>query len=103
MINKAMGLREDFSLSFPFLLSRKIKESLECFPVKLNNLIHTLAQMPALSLAKPAPQTLLQESCILNKTRTIQRVTILGFSKTHSNVSLNLSVPPALLHILFKA
>ncbi|XP_021020468.1 phosphatidylinositol 4-phosphate 3-kinase C2 domain-containing subunit gamma isoform X1 [Mus caroli] len=79
---------QDTDLEATSHFTKKIKESLECFPVKLNNLIHTLAQMPALSLAKPAPQTLLQESCILNKTRTIQRVTILGFSKTHSNLYL---------------
>ncbi|XP_029391538.1 phosphatidylinositol 4-phosphate 3-kinase C2 domain-containing subunit gamma isoform X2 [Mus pahari] len=79
---------QDTDLEATSHFTKKIKESLECFPVKLNNLIHTLAQMPALSLAKPVPQTLLQESCSLNKTRTIQRVTILGFSKTHSNLYL---------------
>ncbi|XP_031239586.1 phosphatidylinositol 4-phosphate 3-kinase C2 domain-containing subunit gamma isoform X2 [Mastomys coucha] len=79
---------QDTDLEATSHFTKKIKESLECFPVKLNNLIHTLAQMPALSLAKPDPQTLLQEPCILNKTRTIQRVTILGFSKTHRNLYL---------------
>ncbi|XP_076796833.1 phosphatidylinositol 3-kinase C2 domain-containing subunit gamma isoform X3 [Arvicanthis niloticus] len=79
---------QDTDLEATSHFTKKIKESLECFPVKLNNLIHILAQMPALSFAKPAPQTLLQESCILNKTRTIQRVTILGFSKTHRNLYL---------------
>lgn len=79
---------QDTDLEATSHFTKKIKESLECFPVKLNNLIHTLAQMPAISLAKPSPQTLLQEACILNKTRTIQRATILGFSKTHSNLYL---------------
>lgn len=79
---------QDTDLEATSHFTKKIKESLECFPVKLNNLIHTLAQMPATSLAKPAPQTPHHESCILHKTRTIQRATILGFSKTHNNLYL---------------
>ncbi|XP_075838035.1 phosphatidylinositol 3-kinase C2 domain-containing subunit gamma isoform X3 [Microtus pennsylvanicus] len=79
---------QDTDLEATSHFTKKIKESLECFPVKLNNLIHTLAQMPAISLAKPTPQTLPQESYNLHKTRTIQRVTILGLSKTHSNLYL---------------
>ncbi|XP_041496585.1 phosphatidylinositol 4-phosphate 3-kinase C2 domain-containing subunit gamma isoform X3 [Microtus oregoni] len=79
---------QDTDLEATSHFTKKIKESLECFPVKLNNLIHTLAQMPAISLAKPTPQTLPQESYNLPKTRTIQRVTILGLSKTHSNLYL---------------
>ncbi|XP_032763208.1 phosphatidylinositol 4-phosphate 3-kinase C2 domain-containing subunit gamma isoform X1 [Rattus rattus] len=79
---------QDTDLEATSHFTTKIKQSLECFPVKLNNLIHTLAQMPAFSLARPAPQTPPQECCILNKTRTIQRVAILGFSKTHSNLYL---------------
>ncbi|XP_038174178.1 phosphatidylinositol 4-phosphate 3-kinase C2 domain-containing subunit gamma isoform X3 [Arvicola amphibius] len=79
---------QDTDLEATSHFTKKIKESLECFPVKLNNLIHTLAQMPAISLAKPTPQTLPQESYTLHKTRTIQRVTILGLSKTHSNLYL---------------
>ncbi|XP_057636776.1 phosphatidylinositol 3-kinase C2 domain-containing subunit gamma isoform X2 [Chionomys nivalis] len=79
---------QDTDLEATSHFTKKIKESLQCFPVKLNNLIHTLAQMPAISLAKPTPQTLPQESYNLHKTRTIQRVTILGLSKTHSNLYL---------------
>ncbi|KAH0516431.1 Phosphatidylinositol 4-phosphate 3-kinase C2 domain-containing subunit gamma [Microtus ochrogaster] len=79
---------QDTDLEATSHFTKKIKESLECFPVKLNNLIHTLAQMPAISLAKPTPQTLPQESYNLHKTRTIQRVTILGLCKTHSNLYL---------------
>ncbi|XP_051029072.1 phosphatidylinositol 3-kinase C2 domain-containing subunit gamma [Phodopus roborovskii] len=79
---------QDTDLEATSHFTKKIKESLECFPVKLNNLIHTLAQMPAISLAKPAPQTLPWESCTLHKTRTIQRATILGLSKTHGNLYL---------------
>lgn len=83
------SLREMLLTIFSFHFSRKIKESLECFPVKLNNLIHTLAQMTAISPAKSASQTFPQESCLPNATRSIQRATILGFSKKTSNVSLN--------------
>ena len=73
-------------LSF-FHFSRKIKESLECFPVKLNNLIHTLAQMTAISPAKSTSQTFSQESCMPGASRSIQRATVLGFSKKTSHVS----------------
>lgn len=89
--------------SFLLNFSRKIKESLECFPVKLNNLIHVLAQMSAVSPAEPPPQTSSQESCTLSTARSIQRATILGFSKKPSDVSLKsviLSPSPPLLHIL---
>ncbi|KAL6082593.1 hypothetical protein STEG23_001624, partial [Scotinomys teguina] len=79
---------QDTDLEATSHFTKKIKESLECFPVKLNNLIHTLAQMPALSLAKPTSKTPPNESCILHKTKTIQRATILGFSKTHDNLYL---------------
>lgn len=80
------------SLSFLFHFSRKIKESLECFPVKLNNLIHTLAQMTAISPAKSTSQNFSQESCTLSASRSITRATILGFSKKTSNVSLKLVI-----------
>ncbi|KAL1775983.1 phosphatidylinositol 4-phosphate 3-kinase C2 domain-containing subunit gamma isoform X1 [Sigmodon hispidus] len=79
---------QDTDLEATSHFTKKIKESLECFPVKLNNLIHTLAQMPSISLAKPAPQTLPWESCPLHKTRTIQRATIVGFSKMHHDLYL---------------
>lgn len=70
-----------------FHFSRKIKESLECFPVKLNNLIHTLAQMTAISPAKSTSQAFSQESCMPGASRSIQRATVLGFSKKTSHVS----------------
>uniref|UniRef100_A0A7N5K6G8 Phosphatidylinositol 3-kinase C2 domain-containing subunit gamma n=1 Tax=Ailuropoda melanoleuca TaxID=9646 RepID=A0A7N5K6G8_AILME len=79
---------QDTDLEATSHFTKKIKESLECFPVKLNNLIHTLAQMTAISPAKSASQTFPQESCLLNATRSIQRVTILGFSKKTSNLYL---------------
>ncbi|XP_006888546.1 PREDICTED: phosphatidylinositol 4-phosphate 3-kinase C2 domain-containing subunit gamma [Elephantulus edwardii] len=79
---------QDTDLEATSHFTKKIKESLECFPVKLNNLIHTLAQMAATSPAKSTSQTLLQESCTLSTTRLIQRATILGFSKKHSHVYL---------------
>ncbi|ELK23156.1 Phosphatidylinositol-4-phosphate 3-kinase C2 domain-containing subunit gamma [Myotis davidii] len=88
-------------LSFFFHFSRKIKESLECFPVKLNNLIHTLAQMTAISPAKCTSQNFPRESCMLSATRSIQRATILRFSNmtsplyliqvTHSNNETSLT------------
>lgn len=79
---------ECYSLSFLFHFSRKIKESLECFPVKLNNLIHTLAQMTAINPAKSTSQTFSRESCTMSATQLIQRATILGFSKKTRHVSL---------------
>ncbi|KAK2518498.1 phosphatidylinositol 4-phosphate 3-kinase C2 domain-containing subunit gamma [Columba livia] len=60
----------------------KIKESLECFPVKLNNLIHTLVQMSMAASAKPpAPETDAQEWMMLDAEKSITRATILGFNK----------------------
>ncbi|XP_045637337.1 phosphatidylinositol 4-phosphate 3-kinase C2 domain-containing subunit gamma [Ursus americanus] len=79
---------QDTDLEATSHFTKKIKESLECFPVKLNNLIHTLAQMTAISPAKSASQTFPQESCLPNATRSIQRATILGFSKKTSNLYL---------------
>ncbi|XP_005379095.1 PREDICTED: phosphatidylinositol 4-phosphate 3-kinase C2 domain-containing subunit gamma isoform X2 [Chinchilla lanigera] len=68
--------------------TKKIKESLECFPVKLNNLIHILAQMSAVSPARSPPQTSSQEPCRLSTTRSIQRATILGFIKKPNDLYL---------------
>ncbi|XP_030178012.1 phosphatidylinositol 4-phosphate 3-kinase C2 domain-containing subunit gamma isoform X1 [Lynx canadensis] len=79
---------QDTDLEATSHFTKKIKESLECFPVKLNNLIHTLAQMTATSPAKSASQTPSQESCMLSATRSIQRATILRFSKKTSNLYL---------------
>ncbi|KAF0883814.1 P3C2G kinase, partial [Crocuta crocuta] len=79
---------QDTDLEATSHFTKKIKESLECFPVKLNNLIHTLAQMTATSPAKSASQTPSQEICMLSATRSIQRATILGFSKKTSNLYL---------------
>ncbi|XP_075863744.1 phosphatidylinositol 3-kinase C2 domain-containing subunit gamma [Microcebus murinus] len=79
---------QDTDLEATSHFTKKIKESLECFPVKLNNLIHTLAQMSTISPAKSTSQTFPQESCLLSTTRSIQRATILGFSKKPSNLYL---------------
>ncbi|NWV97507.1 P3C2G kinase, partial [Machaerirhynchus nigripectus] len=73
---------QDSDLQATSYFTRKIKESLECFPVKLNNLIHTLVQMSVGSSAKPpAPETVPQEWMMLDTERSIARATILGFSK----------------------
>ncbi|NXT65411.1 P3C2G kinase, partial [Chaetops frenatus] len=73
---------QDSDLQATSYFTRKIKESLECFPVKLNNLIHTLVQMSVGSSAKPpAPETAPQEWVVLDTERSIARATILGFSK----------------------
>ncbi|EMP25002.1 Phosphatidylinositol-4-phosphate 3-kinase C2 domain-containing subunit gamma [Chelonia mydas] len=73
---------QDSDLQATSHFTRKIKESLECFPVKLNNLIHTLAQMLATGFAKStASQNVPQESNLLDAERSIARATILGFSK----------------------
>lgn len=73
---------QDSDLQATSYFTRKIKESLECFPVKLNNLIHTLAQMSVGSSAKPpAPEPVPQEWMMLDTERSIARATILGFSK----------------------
>ncbi|NXY22256.1 P3C2G kinase, partial [Atrichornis clamosus] len=73
---------QDSDLQATSYFTRKIKESLECFPVKLNNLIHTLAQMSVGSSAKPpAPETVPQEWMLLDTEKSIARATVLGFSK----------------------
>ncbi|XP_054447365.1 phosphatidylinositol 3-kinase C2 domain-containing subunit gamma [Pteronotus mesoamericanus] len=92
---------QDTDLEATSHFTRKIKESLECFPVKLNNLIHTLAQMTAVSSTKSTSQNFSQKSCMLSATRSIRRATILRFSKktralyliqvTHSNNETSLT------------
>ncbi|XP_014725406.1 PREDICTED: phosphatidylinositol 4-phosphate 3-kinase C2 domain-containing subunit gamma [Sturnus vulgaris] len=73
---------QDSELQATSYFTRKIKESLECFPVKLNNLIHTLAQMSVGSSAQPpAPEPVPQEWMVLHTEGSIARATILGFSK----------------------
>ncbi|TRZ15736.1 hypothetical protein HGM15179_011375, partial [Zosterops borbonicus] len=80
---------QDSDLQATSYFTRKIKESLECFPVKLNNLIHTLVQMSVGSSAKPpAPETVPQEWVMLHTERSIARATILGFSKKPDPVYL---------------
>ncbi|XP_049638856.1 phosphatidylinositol 3-kinase C2 domain-containing subunit gamma [Suncus etruscus] len=79
---------QDTDLQATSHFTKKIKESLECFPVKLNNLIHTLAQMSAINPVKYTPQTFPQESHMLGAKRSIQRARILGFSKKTSNLYL---------------
>ncbi|NWS51711.1 P3C2G kinase, partial [Chunga burmeisteri] len=73
---------QDSDLQATSYFTRKIKESLECFPVKLNNLIHTLVQMSVTGSAKPpAPETVPQEWMMLDTEKSIARATILGFNK----------------------
>ncbi|XP_010001245.1 PREDICTED: LOW QUALITY PROTEIN: phosphatidylinositol 4-phosphate 3-kinase C2 domain-containing subunit gamma [Chaetura pelagica] len=73
---------QDSDLQATSYFTRKIKESLECFPVKLNNLIHTLVQMSVTSSAKPpAPETIPQQWMMLDTEKSIARATILGFTK----------------------
>ncbi|TFK06072.1 N-terminal EF-hand calcium-binding protein 3 [Platysternon megacephalum] len=80
---------QDSDLQATSHFTRKIKESLECFPVKLNNLIHTLAQMLATGFAKStASQSVPQESNMLDAERSIARATILGFSKKPDSLYL---------------
>nr|XP_053777735.1 phosphatidylinositol 3-kinase C2 domain-containing subunit gamma isoform X2 [Desmodus rotundus] len=79
---------QDTDLEATSHFTRKIKESLECFPVKLNNLIHTLAQMTTVSPAKSTSQNFSQKSCTLSATRSIRRATILRFSKKTSALYL---------------
>ncbi|NXL86885.1 P3C2G kinase, partial [Alectura lathami] len=80
---------QDSDLQATSYFTRKIKESLECFPVKLNNLIHTLAQMSLSGSAKPpAPETVPQEWVVLNAEKSIARATILGFNKKSDSLYL---------------
>ncbi|XP_053934330.1 phosphatidylinositol 3-kinase C2 domain-containing subunit gamma [Cuculus canorus] len=73
---------QDSDLQATSYFTRKIKESLECFPVKLNNLIHALVQMSVTGSAKPpAPETIPQEWMKLDTEKSIARATILGFNK----------------------
>lgn len=85
------------SASSVCLFFRKIKESLECFPVKLNNLIHTLVQMSVTGSAKPpAPETIPQEWMMLDAEKSIARATILGFNKKSDSVCIMLFACPHL-------
>ncbi|KFW84089.1 Phosphatidylinositol 4-phosphate 3-kinase C2 domain-containing subunit gamma, partial [Manacus vitellinus] len=80
---------QDSDLQATSYFTRKIKESLECFPVKLNNLIHTLVQMSVTGSAKPpAPEAVPQEWMMLNTEKSISRATILGFSKKPDTIYL---------------
>ncbi|NXJ02771.1 P3C2G kinase, partial [Psophia crepitans] len=80
---------QDSDLQATSYFTRKIKESLECFPVKLNNLIHTLVQMSVTGSAKPpAPETVPQEWTMLNAEKSIARATILGFNKKSDSLYL---------------
>ncbi|KAM6290403.1 phosphatidylinositol 3-kinase C2 domain-containing subunit gamma [Porphyrio hochstetteri] len=80
---------QDSDLQATSYFTRKIKESLECFPVKLNNLIHTLVQMSVTGSAKPpAPETVPQEWTVLNAEKSIARATILGFNKKPDSLYL---------------
>ncbi|NWX12707.1 P3C2G kinase, partial [Aegotheles bennettii] len=80
---------QDSDLQATSYFTRKIKESLECFPVKLNNLIHTLAQMSMTGSAKPpAPETVPQEWVMLDTEKSIARATILGFNKKSDSLYL---------------
>ncbi|KAF1478617.1 Phosphatidylinositol 4-phosphate 3-kinase C2 domain-containing subunit gamma, partial [Eudyptula minor novaehollandiae] len=80
---------QDSDLQATSYFTRKIKESLECFPVKLNNLIHTLVQMSVTGSAKPpAPETVPQEWVMLDAEKSIARATILGFNKKSDSLYL---------------
>ncbi|EHB15684.1 Phosphatidylinositol-4-phosphate 3-kinase C2 domain-containing gamma polypeptide [Heterocephalus glaber] len=78
---------QDTDLEATSHFTKKIKESLECFPVKLNNLIHILAQMSAVNPTKSPPMSS-RESCVLSTAGSIQRATILGLSKKPSDLYL---------------
>ncbi|NXG27617.1 P3C2G kinase, partial [Dromaius novaehollandiae] len=82
---------QDSDLQATSYFTRKIKESLECFPVKLNNLIHTLVQMSVTGSAKPAPpapEIVPQEWIMLDAEKAIARATILGFNKKPDSLYL---------------
>ncbi|NXJ94139.1 P3C2G kinase, partial [Corythaixoides concolor] len=80
---------QDSNLQATSYFTRKIKESLECFPVKLNNLIHTLVQMSVTGSAKPpTPETVPQEWMMLDTEKSISRATILGFNKKSDSLYL---------------
>ncbi|NXP10208.1 P3C2G kinase, partial [Thinocorus orbignyianus] len=80
---------QDSDLQATSYFTRKIKESLECFPVKLNNLIHTLAQMSMTGSAKPpTPEAVPQEWMMLDAEKSIARATILGFNKKSDSLYL---------------
>ncbi|NWU62960.1 P3C2G kinase, partial [Pterocles burchelli] len=80
---------QDSDLQATSYFTRKIKESLECFPVKLNNLIHTLVQMSVTGSAKPpTPESVPQEWMMLDIEKSIARATILGFNKKPDSLYL---------------
>ncbi|KYO36673.1 phosphatidylinositol 4-phosphate 3-kinase C2 domain-containing subunit gamma [Alligator mississippiensis] len=80
---------QDSDLQATSYFTRKIKESLECFPVKLNNLIHTLAQMSLTGSAKPSSSDIVpRDAEVLNTESSIVRATILGISKKSDSLYL---------------
>nr|XP_033808274.1 LOW QUALITY PROTEIN: phosphatidylinositol 4-phosphate 3-kinase C2 domain-containing subunit gamma [Geotrypetes seraphini] len=78
---------QDSDLEATSYFTRKIQESLECVPVKLNNMIHILGQMIASSATKFAskPESRAETP---STDRSIVRATVLGFSRKQESVYL---------------
>ncbi|XP_043943189.1 phosphatidylinositol 4-phosphate 3-kinase C2 domain-containing subunit gamma [Protopterus annectens] len=69
----------DSDLEATSYFTRKIKESLDCFPVRLNNLIHILANMSTTMNSKKEPSKQDLQS-MLPKSGYIREATIIGFA-----------------------
>ncbi|XP_030071073.1 phosphatidylinositol 3-kinase C2 domain-containing subunit gamma [Microcaecilia unicolor] len=78
---------QDSDLQAISYFTRKIKESLECVPVKLNNMIHILAQMITSSSTKFASKPESRDVTPITD-RSIIRATVLGFSRKQESVYL---------------
>ncbi|MEE6477348.1 hypothetical protein FKM82_011483 [Ascaphus truei] len=74
---------QDSDLEATSYFTRKIKESLECLPVKLNNMIHILATMSLSDTVKSASQIDLSESSLTDTKKLMKKVAVSGFRKIH--------------------
>uniref|UniRef100_H3A4E8 Phosphatidylinositol-4-phosphate 3-kinase catalytic subunit type 2 gamma n=1 Tax=Latimeria chalumnae TaxID=7897 RepID=H3A4E8_LATCH len=79
---------QDSDLEATSFFTRKIRESLECLPVKLNNLIHTLANMQVIDSAKENSQFYPLQAEKEEAEKLIEKATIVGFNRESNSKCL---------------